>query len=61
MTISRDRSDISQKSKTILDLHVGHVGCEAQKNILSILLWAPAVVGKQHCLVMPERLVASQE
>ncbi len=26
----------------ILDLHVSHVGGEAQKNILSILLWAPA-------------------
>ena len=46
---------------TILDLHVGHVGGEAHKNILSILLWAPAVVGEQHCLVIPERLVASQE
>ena len=45
----------------ILDLHVGHVGGEVQKNILSILLWAPAVVGEQHCLVIPERLVASQE
>ena len=30
----------------ILDLHVGHVGGEAQKNILSILLWAPASVGE---------------
>ena len=45
----------------ILDLHVSHVGGEVQKNILSILLWAPAVVGEQHCLVIPERLVASQE
>ncbi len=35
----------------ILDLHVGHVGGEAQKNILSILLWAPASVGEKHCLV----------
>ena len=34
----------------ILDLHVDHVGGEAQMNILSILLWAPAVVGEQHCL-----------
>ena len=45
----------------ILDLHVGHVGGEVQKNILSILLWASAVVGELHCLVIPERLVASQE
>ena len=45
----------------ILDLHVGHIGGEVQKNILSFLLWAPAVVGEQHCLVIPERLVASQE
>ena len=45
----------------ILGLHVGHVGGEVQKNILSILLWAPAVVGEQHCLVVPERLVANQE
>ena len=47
--------------KHILDLHIGHVGGEAQKNILSILLWAPASVGKKHCLVCPKRLVASQE
>ena len=46
---------------TILDLHVGHVGGEVQKNILSVLLWAPANVGVKHCLVCPERLVASQE
>ena len=45
----------------ILDLHVGHIGGEVQKNILSILLWASAVVGELHCLVIPERLVASQE
>jgi hypothetical protein len=45
----------------ILDLHVGHVGGEVQKNILSILLWAPASVGEKHCLVCPKRLVASQE
>ena len=45
----------------ILDLHVGHVGGEVQNNILSILLWASAVVGELHCLVIPERLVASQE
>ena len=43
----------------ILDLHVGHVGGEAQKNILSILLWAPASVGEKHCLVCLKRLVAS--
>ena len=35
--------------RNILDLHVGHVGGEAQKNILSILLWAPASVGEKHC------------
>ena len=47
----------------ILDLHVGHIGGEVQKSILSILLWASAVVGELHChcLVIPERLVASQE
>ena len=45
----------------ILDLHVGRVGGEVQKNILSALLWAPANVGEKHCLVSPERLVASQE
>ena len=45
----------------ILDLHVSHVGGEVQKNILSILLLAPASVGEQYCLVSPERLVASQE
>ena len=44
----------------ILDLYPGHVGGDAQKNILSILLGAPAVLG-EHCLVIPERLVASQE
>ena len=45
----------------ILDLHVGHVGGEVQKNILSVLLWAPANLGEKHCLVCPDRLVASQE
>ena len=45
----------------ILDLHVGHVGGEVEKNILSVLLWAPANVGEKHCHVCPERLVASQE
>ena len=45
----------------IVDLHVGHVGGEVQKNILSVLLWAPANVGEKHCLVCPERLIASQE
>ena len=44
----------------ILDLHVGHVGGEVQNNILSILLWASAVVGELHCLVIPDRLVARQ-
>ena len=47
--------------KCILDLHVSHVGGEVQKNILSILLLAPASVGEQYCLVSPERLVASEE
>ena len=42
----------------ILDLHVGRVGGEVRKNILSILLWAAAIVGKQHCLVVFKRLVA---
>ena len=32
----------------ILDLHLGLVGGKVQKNILSILLLAPAVVGDQH-------------
>ena len=45
----------------ILDLHTGHVGGEAQKSILSILLWAPDVVGELLCLVTPGILVASQE
>ena len=45
----------------ILDLHVGHVGGKVQKNILSVILWAPADVDEKHCLVCPERLVASQE
>ena len=44
----------------ILDLHAGHVGGEAQKNILSVLFWAPANVGEKHCLVCTERLDASQ-
>ena len=48
-------------SYSILDLDVSHIGSEEQKNILSILLWATAEVGEQHCLVIPERLVASQE
>ena len=37
----------SEKADTfhiqILDLHIGHVGGDEQKNILSILLWASAV------------------
>ena len=49
------------KIPSILGLHVGHVGGKVQKNILSVLLWAPANVGEKHCLVCPERLVASQE
>ena len=44
-----------------LDLHVGHIGGEVQKNILSILLCAPVVAVEQHFLVIPKRLVASQE
>ena len=47
---------------SILDLHVGHVGGEAQKNIYQFYCaWAPASVGEEHCLVCPKRLVASQE
>ena len=46
---------------SILDLHVGHVGGEAQKDILLVLLWAPTNVGERHCQVCPKRLVASQE
>ncbi len=45
----------------ILDLHVSYVGGETQKNILSILLWAPASVGEKLCLVCPKRSVASEE
>ena len=37
----------------ILDLHVGG---GVQKNILSILLWAPAVLGELHCLVASQEL-----
>lgn len=44
---------------TFLDLHVDHFACEAQRNILSILLYARANVGQQHCLVCSEKLVAS--
>ena len=63
MTITRSLRDRKPDNDLlyILDLHVGHVGGEAQKNILSILLWAPASVGEKHCLVCPTRLVASQE
>ena len=32
----------------IHDLHIGHVGGVAQKTTLSILSWAPVVVGEQH-------------
>ena len=55
------QNNTDNKSHSILDLHVGHVGGEVQKNILSILLWAPAVAGEQRCLVIREGLVASQE
>ena len=55
------RANIVLYIDIILHLRVGHVGGEVQKNILSILLWAPAVVGERHCLVVPERLVANQE
>ena len=52
---------IDLKDILILDFHVGHVGGEASKNILSIRLWAPVIAGEQHCLVISERIVASQE
>ena len=45
----------------ILDSYIGHVGGEAQKNILSILLCPPAIVGLQHFLMIPDRLVGRQE
>ena len=47
--------------ENILDLQVSYVGGEAQKNILLVLLWAPANVGEKHSQVCPKRLVASQE
>ena len=31
-----------EKNLTILDLLFGHVGGEAQKNILLVILWAPS-------------------
>ena len=43
------------------NLQVGHVGGEAQKSILLLLLWAPTDVGEKHCQVCPNRLVAGQE
>ena len=46
---------------SILDLQIGHVGGEAKKNILLVLLWAPTNVDEKHCQVCPKRLVASQE
>ena len=51
-----------QNRTQILDLQVGHVGGEAQKNILLVLLWASTNdnVGEKHCQVCPKRLVASQ-
>ena len=47
----------------LMDCISAHVGGEEQKNnhILSILFWEPAIMGDQPCLVIPERLVASQE
>ena len=54
-------SCVYERLTFILDLHVGHVGGGVQKNILSALLWAPANVGEKHCLVSPERLIASQQ
>ena len=38
--------EVIRYSSRILVLHVGHVGGEVQKNILSVLLWAPANVGE---------------
>ena len=46
-------------SIAILHLQIGHVGGEAQKNVLLVLLWAPTNVGEKHCQVCPKRLVAS--
>ena len=45
----------------ILDLQVGHVGGEAQKNILLVLLCAPTNVGEKLFQMCPKRLVASQD
>jgi hypothetical protein len=50
-----------------LTCNVGHVGGQmwfGTKEYFIIRLWEatkPASVGEQHCLVCPERLVASQE
>ena len=52
---------VRNKTTIILDLQVGHVGGEAQKSILSVLLWAPTNVGEKHCQVCPKRLAASQK
>ena len=46
------RSKISKEP--ILDFHVSHGGGVAQKNISSILLWAPSIAGEQHYLVISE-------
>lgn len=35
-------------------MHVDHAAGEAQKNILSVLFWAPASVGEQHRLMCQE-------
>ena len=40
--------------------HSGHVGGMAQNNYLSLLVWAPADMGRQHYLMHPERLLAIQ-
>ena len=48
---------VQYERSAILDLHVGG---EVQKNILSIVV-GTSLVGGRHCLVIPERLVASQE
>ena len=46
---------------TFLDLHVDRLACEAQRNILSILVYARANVGQQHCLVCSEKLVGNRQ
>ena len=39
--------------------HGHYVGGQVQKNILLMLLWAPAVVGEPRCSIIPWRLVAT--